>query len=311
MIGLKGRNGRYTYVNRAFIETLARPADAILGRVDGDLFDATFAERMAEADHRVMVGADVTQDNVLDLYGRRHHLQTSKALLRGEDGAVAGIVTVARDVTELVEQRQKRERAIRQTVQALVRAIELRDPYLVGHSQRVERICADVARRLDLGDRDRVTLGLAADLSQIGKIFVPAEILRKPGRHTAEETRIMQGHIEHAMRVLREIDFELPVAEVIHGMHERLDGSGYPRGLKGDEIDLLPRILGAVDVFCARTAPRSYRSRIGRDEALRLLADHPERYDARVVEALAAVAAEPEGGTPPADFKRDAEVAAE
>ena len=303
MIGLKTPDGRYAYVNPAFARWLGRPVDMILGRSDGDLFDEpAVTERLAGSDRRALEGGTVeAEEGELDLDGRRYHLQTSKVPLRDEGGGVVGIVAVARDVTELVEQRRMRERAVQQAVQALVRAIELRDPYLVGHSRRVEAACAEVARRLELSEPERTTLRLAASLCQIGKIFIPAEILAKPGRHTVEETRVMQGHIDHALRVLGEIDFELPVAEAIHQMYERLDGTGYPRGLRDGEIDLLARVLGAVDVFCARTAPRGYRGRIGAEQALHQLARHPDRYDARVVEALRAVieAAPPDEGESP------------
>jgi HD-GYP domain-containing protein (c-di-GMP phosphodiesterase class II) len=176
-------------------------------------------------------------------------------------------------------------------VDALIRAIELRDPFLVGHTRRLRDYALDVGRRLDLSERDLTTLDLAASLCQIGKIFVPDEILTKPDRHTEAEAKVMRSHVTHALEVLGPIDFDLPVDRVIGEMYERLDGSGYPCGLPGEQIGLLARILGAVDVFCALTAPRAYRDKIGLDGALEHLAAHPHLFDIVVTSVLADVVA--------------------
>jgi HD-GYP domain-containing protein (c-di-GMP phosphodiesterase class II) len=176
-------------------------------------------------------------------------------------------------------------------VEALIRAIELRDPFLVGHTRRLRGYALDVGRRLDLAERDLTTVDLAASLCQIGKIFVPDEILTKPGRHTEAEAEVMRAHVTHALEVLGPIDFDLPVARVVGEMYERLDGSGYPRGLRSEEIGLLARILGATDVFCALTEPRAYRDKLGSDRALEHLAAHPHLFDIVVTSVLADVVA--------------------
>ena len=100
----------------------------------------------------------------------------------------------------------------------------------------------------------------------------------------------MRGHLAHATELLRDIDFELPVLETLLEMNERMDGGGYPAGLKGDEISLCGKILGICDVFCARVEPRSYRQGISAEEALGILADNGARYDTKVIEALREVA---------------------
>ena len=98
----------------------------------------------------------------------------------------------------------------------------------------------------------------------------------------------MQTHVEHAGRVLKAIEFELPVTETVRQMHERLDGTGYPNGLVGDSISRPARILGVCDVFCARVEPRSYRHGIAPEEALEVLEQNGHRYDSEVVAALRA-----------------------
>jgi HD-GYP domain-containing protein (c-di-GMP phosphodiesterase class II) len=117
----------------------------------------------------------------------------------------------------------------------------------------------------------------------------------KQGRLTPEEFEIMKTHIDHAIAILSAIDFELPIVDVVARMHERLDGSGYPKGLKGAEIGALGGILGICDVFCARIEPRSYRHRLKPDEALEILKENAGRYDASLVAALAEVVHSVEG----------------
>jgi HD-GYP domain-containing protein (c-di-GMP phosphodiesterase class II) len=178
---------------------------------------------------------------------------------------------------------------------ALMRTIEGVDPYLAGHAARVQRFCSAVARRLTLSPRDALTVEIAAAVCQIGKTAIPKEIVAKQGRLTPEEFEIMKTHIHHAVSIISAIDFELPVGDVVARMHERLDGSGYPKGLKGADIGTLGGLLGICDVFCARIEPRSYRHRLKPDEALEVLQQNASRYDANLVAALAEVVHSVEG----------------
>jgi HD-GYP domain-containing protein (c-di-GMP phosphodiesterase class II) len=246
------------------------------------------------SDRRALDGVRVVAEPAeLELGGRTRRLSTSRVPVCDEAGRTTGLVAVMRDETELVEQRARHDRLIRATVDALIRAIELRDTFLVGHTRRLQRYVALVGRGLGLDDRDLATLDLAACLSQVGKIFVPQAILTKAGQLDEPELRIMRRHVEHALEVIGPIDFDLPIGEAIGQMYEHLDGSGYPKGLPGEQIGPLARILGVVDVFCALTETRAYRDQLSAGKALTYLAENPQRYDAKVVAALAeAVAAE-------------------
>ena len=124
---------------------------------------------------------------------------------------------------------------------------------------------------------------------------MPRAILTKPERLAGAELKEMERHIEYALDFLKDLDFGLPVHETVAQMHERLDGKGYPRGFAGDEIGMPARILGVCDVFCARIEPRSYRPVIASNAALEILAEHPHRYNAAVVEALRDAVASIEG----------------
>ncbi len=289
-IGLKRLDGTYSYVNPAFATALGRPVDQVVGQGDEALFGHGTAQRLALTDQAALRHGDVppTEEQIY-FAGTLRHVEISKVPLIREDGSPDGIVSVARDVTELFEQRRKREAAIRHTIDALVKTVELSDPYLAGHSRLLRGFGGLVARRLDLPGLDVAAVEIAADLSQIGKPIVPRDILTKPERLSPEEIEIMQTHIHHATAVLADVDFDLPVHETIAQMYERLDGSGYPAGLSGDAIHIRARILGVCDVFCARIRPRSYRAAISHELALQILSDHPSKYDAAVVAALAEI----------------------
>ena len=120
----------------------------------------------------------------------------------------------------------------------------------------------------------------------VGKLAIPRAILTKTERLDEGEIAVMQSHIAHAERTLKDIDFELPVLRTILQMHERLDGTGYPNGLAGSEISRAALVLGACDVFCARIEPRSYRQGIDPQAALAILQQNDGRYEPEVVSAL-------------------------
>lgn len=286
-IGLKAADGHYRYANRAFARAVGREPEEIVGLDDVALFGRGTADRLALSDQQALeLGHVVTFNEEIYLNGVQRHLQFSKLPFHDERDRVDGVVSVARDVTELVEEQAKRDRAVRQMVTALVRAIELRDPYLAGHSRRVASLSVAVAKRLQLTPEDIATLEIAANLSQIGKLAIPRKLLNKPDRLNDAEIAEIRKHLDHASSMLRDIDFELPVMQTIYQMHERLDGGGYPAGLAAGDILMTAQILGLCDVFAARVEPRAYRAGLSSDEALKILSDNSNRYAAKIVAAL-------------------------
>jgi PAS domain S-box-containing protein len=295
-IGLKDREGKYIYANPALARAVGREREELIGLDDAAIYGRGTADRLAVFDaEAISRGQPVTTNEKIFLDDEMHHLQISKVPLTGEDGEISGIVSVTRDITELVIEQERREKAVRQTVVALVRAIELRDPYLAGHSRRVAGFSSLIAKRLGASESQQSTVEIAANLSQIGKLSISRALLNKPERLTPEEITEIQSHVEHAASVLRDVDFGLPVFEAIYQMNERLDGAGYPKGLIEEDISLEARILGACDVFCARIAPRVYRPPIPAEEAIQILEGNTERYDKGIIEALRTVVASREG----------------
>jgi HD-GYP domain-containing protein (c-di-GMP phosphodiesterase class II) len=184
---------------------------------------------------------------------------------------------------------------VQQTIDALVRAIEEADPFLGGHSRIMGGVASLMTRQLRLAERDTATIEAAANLSQIGKMFVPREILLKPGALTPEEKQEMERHVEYARNVLKDIEFDLPVVDAIYQMHERPDGTGYPRGLSGDELSMHARVLGVANAFAAMARPRSYRPAIPVDDVIGIMEKQSGSYDPDVVAALKQVMATPAG----------------
>lgn len=206
-----------------------------------------------------------------------------------------GAVAIMQDITEFRRSSEKRRRQQVHTMQAFVRAIEGVDPYLAGHSRKMAELGALVATRMGLTDADRTTIMQAAELSQVGKLFVPRDLLGKTGKLTEDELKEMNKAPEHAYRVLKDIDFDLPVPQAIHEMYERMDGTGYPSGLSGEAISVHARVLAVVNAFSAMVSPRSYRAGMSFDDAIQRLRDNTASYDPSVVELLAAVMHSPEG----------------
>ena len=284
-LSVSSPDGNIIYANPAFeavIGTAERSSPA--GRWDDLVKELPAA---GKPEHELISLIDADRIEVVEIGAASYCISPKVSDLRAEDGSVLGTVRVIRDHTALASERRRRLQAMAQTVDAFIHAIELRDPFLVGHTDRLRTQVIAMGRRLDLPRDELAALALAASLSQIGKIFIPDDILAKPERHSAEEGDIMRNHILHAVDILRKVDFELPIVDTVAQMHERLDGSGYPHGLAGDQIGLGGRILGVADVFCARTAPRSYRDRMSAGKTLYHLASNERRYDLKVVAALA------------------------
>ncbi|MEM8914467.1 MAG: HD domain-containing phosphohydrolase, partial [Pseudomonadota bacterium] len=237
-IGLKRPDGVYAYVNPAFARSIGRAPADVEGMKDSDLYPRSLAQRLAESDRSCLAdNKAVTVSEHMVIGGKERFFEISKVpLLLGKNEELGGIVSVARDVTEVVEQRRRREAMLRQSIEALVRTIEFSDPYLAGHSRLVRNLAVLIGDGLKIRADDLATLEIAANVAQIGKIFVPRDLLTKPGRLTEKENEVMQSHVLFASRILREIDFELPVHEAVTQMYERLDGSGYPAGRKSDDI---------------------------------------------------------------------------
>lgn len=225
--------------------------------------------------------------------GRKIWILENANLIVGEPGAPAIIQGTVIDITERKQSQQlleqsllKLRRAFDQTVQALVSLAEMRDPYAAGHQTRVSLLASAIAQEMSLPEEEIESIRVAGVLHDIGKIYVPAEILSKPGNLSPIEYALVQSHVQASFDILKPIEFPWPIAEMVLQHHERLDGSGYPQGLRDEEICLAARILAVADVVEAMSSHRPYRPAYGSEKALAEIEQNCGRlYDRAVVEA--------------------------
>ncbi len=186
---------------------------------------------------------------------------------------------------ELQDSFENLKKVMNSTVQAITTTIEKRDPYTSGHQQRVADLSRVIAREIGFSENEIEGIYIAAAIHDIGKISLPAEILSKPIPLSDIEISLIQAHSQTGYDILKGIDFPWPIAEIVLQHHERLDGSGYPRGLVGDDILIAARIIGVADVVETMASHRPYRPSIGIDKALEEITQNKGvLYDPQVVD---------------------------
>ena len=215
----------------------------------------------------------------------RAQLQLYRMQQRLENLVAARTAEVRATCESLEVSRGQYRRMLEQTIQAIALTIEKRDPYTAGHQVRVAQLATAIAQEMGL-DADQIDgLRFGGMIHDIGKIYLPAEILSRPGRLSATEFALVKTHSEVGSEIVADVEFPWPVAQMILQHHERLDGSGYPQGQKGDAILLEARILAVSDVVEAMASHRPYRPALGIDKALEeIRGGRGTRYDQDVVD---------------------------
>lgn len=237
------------------------------------------------------------QHRLLMKDGRVKYVEEKCETAFSEDGKPLRSLGTVQDVTAtrfaeraLREQQQVLEQALEGTIHTVSMAVELRDPYTAGHQRRVADLSCAIAHTMGLDEEHIKGIRLGATIHDIGKIGIPAEVLSKPSRLTEIELRIVREHARMGYDILKDVRFPWPVAEIAHQHHERMDGSGYPQGLKGDAIALEACIVAVADVVESMATHRPYRPALGmqaaRDE---IVAGRGTRYDAQAVDACVRV----------------------
>ena len=208
--------------------------------------------------------------------------------------SIRGAVVSMKDITEFRRQSLRMRQRQKSLIEAFTRAEESVDPYLTGHSQRMAKLGELLSVEMGLSEDGRNTVVMGAMLSQVGKLFIPRELLTKKGKLTPEELDQVHQAPEHAFRLMENVDFDLPIARALHEMYENMDGSGYPNHLKGEEILPEARVLGVLNAFCAMVSSRAYRKGMDEREAVEELMNNA-RFDQTVVNHLRNVLKTPEG----------------
>ena len=209
------------------------------------------------------------------------------------DKSVIGYQGIIRDISELVSNRKQLEKTLKElrkalggTIEAMALTVETRDPYTAGHQRRVSNLARGIATEMGVSEEQIQGVRLAGVIHDIGKISVPGEILSKPGSIGANELGIIREHPQVGYNILKTVDFPWPIAQIVLQHHERMDGSGYPDGISGDNILIEARILAVADVVEAMASHRPYRAALGIDLALNEISkNRGSSYDSKVVDA--------------------------
>jgi PAS domain S-box-containing protein/putative nucleotidyltransferase with HDIG domain len=220
-------------------------------------------------------------------------VEVKYTFLRDAQARPVEVLAIARDISERKqaqeEAKQNTERligAMEHAIQAMTIVVEMRDPHTAGHQQRATQLACAIAKEIGLSKEQIGGLRLAGLIHDIGKVRVPAEILMNPDGLSEPEFMMIKAHPRLGYEILKTIDFPWPVAKIVLQHHERMDGSGYPSGLSGEDIVMEARILGVADVVDAMASHRPYRAALGINKALAEISQNKGvLYDSKVVDA--------------------------
>jgi len=274
-----------------------------------DLFGYSREEMIGMSTKNVFVNAD-EYNKFQEEIAQKGSVREFEAKLRKKDGAemdclitstvrlardktILGYQGIIRDISELVSGRRQLEKTLKElrkalggTIEAMALTVETRDPYTAGHQRRVSNLARAIATEMGVSEDQIQGIRLAGVIHDIGKISVPGEILSKPGKISKNEFGIIKEHPQVGHNILNTVDFPWPIAQIVLQHHERMDGSGYPDGISGENILLEARILAVADVVEAMASHRPYRASLGIDIALReILKNRSSFYDPKVVDA--------------------------
>jgi len=285
-IAMADLEGNLTYANHSFLEMWGYHDEKdVMGRNVLEFWQAEedAAEVMKVATKR---GGWIGELLAKRKDGSAFDVHTAASVVRDPNGRPVCQLASFVDITE----RKRAEEALRTTlngtIQAIGRTTETRDPYTAAHQRRVTQLACAIIKEMGLPKEQAEGTRVAGLMHDIGKMSIPAEILAKPSKLSETEFDLIKAHPQVAYDILKSIDFPWPVADIILQHHERLDGSGYPNGLKGEEILLEARILGTADVVEALSSHRPYRPALGIDKALEEIEKNKGTlYDPEVVDA--------------------------
>lgn len=285
------------------ITKFANPkATQLSGYSNEELTSKPFVELIHPDDREMMIEhhlkklkgekfADIHPFKYINKDGNTKWMEVNTVLTNWEEkpatlNFISDISELKRQQEELYQSYSNLQKTIEGTIQAMAKTTELRDPYTAGHQQRVTQLVSAIGKEIRLSKDKRKGLRMASIIHDIGKIQIPAEILSKPSKLTIAEYDILKAHPQAGYDILKNIEFSWPIAKIVLQHHERIDGSGYPQGLKKDTTLLEARIVAVADVVEAMSSHRPYRPALGIEKALEEIAQNKDiLYDSQVVNA--------------------------
>lgn len=289
-IYFKDDKNRIIKVNAFYAQGMKLRQEEIIGKTDFDFFPAEQAEKMFADDNYVLsTGRPIVGkiERTLLPNGTWNQVITTKIPMYDKAGEIVGTMGITRDMTAYANLERQRLTMLTNGLAVLGKALEMRDPYTYSHTQNVANIALEIAKKLGWEDNRLLGMRLSAELHDLGKISIPLDILNKPGKLSDLEYGLIQEHVRKCYELIKDIEFPFPLADIVYQHHERLDGSGYPKRLKKDEILLEARILAVSDVLESMSSHRPYREALGLDRAVEELQEGSGlRYDSKVVDIV-------------------------
>jgi PAS domain S-box-containing protein len=272
------KSGRFLKANDVFCEYFGCSQEEITSLNPYDILTEEskklFLERMEKISQGIKV-PDIVEYEVLDKKGKRWCLHLHNKNIYDAEGHVVASDVVAHDITERKQAEVKLQHTLDSLrkahgtiIQVMVSAVEMRDPYTAGHQVRTADIARAIATEMGLPEEKIDGIRLAGSIHDIGKLSIPAELLSKPTKLTNIEFSLIKEHPRIGYELLKDVESPWPLAEIVYQHHERMNGTGYPRNLKGDEILLEARIMAVADVIEAMASHRPYRPTLGIEAAL-------------------------------------------
>lgn len=285
----KDENIRLIRLSRNYEKMLNMPLNKILGKTMDEIFPSELAKSMIEDDRRILHERKFIEVEE-ELNGRYYTTIKFPILREGKPTYLAGftvdITKQKENETALENNLARLRKLIGYIISVIGRTVELRDPYTGNHQKRVSNLARAIATEMGLSFDEIDSIRLAGSIHDLGKIGIPSEILSMPRGLTPEEFNLIKTHPRRGSEILEGIEFPWPLADIVIQHHERLDGSGYPQQMKGNEILLQSRIIAVADVVEAIASHRPYRPALGIESAL---AEIEEKrgvlYDANAVDA--------------------------
>lgn len=295
-------NMRLTYISPAITPLLGYSVQEAMAKAMEEIFTPASlrlaAKLLKEELGRDSRENDVARPQTLELElihkdGSLVPVEVKYTILRDAQARPAEVLAIARDISERRRAQDEAKRSIEKLIRAMEHAIqamtivvEMRDPHTAGHQQRATQLACAIAKEIGLSEEQISGLRLAGLIHDIGKVRVPAEILMNPDGLSEPEFMMIKAHPRLGYEILKTIDFPWPVAQIVLQHHERLDGSGYPSGLSGEDIIIEARILAVADVVDAMASHRPYRPALGIKKALEEISENRGvLYDPRVADA--------------------------
>lgn len=280
MIFLKdAKELRFVRFNRAGEDLLGFTRDDLLGKNDYDFFPKKQADFFTEKDREVLHGkevVDIPEEPIQTRNKGERIMHTKKVPILDANGEPEYLLGISEDITERKKAEDKLQqtlnslkKAINATIQVMVSAVEARDPYTSGHQTRSADLARAIATEMKLSPDKIDAVSVAGSIHDIGKLSIPAEILSKPAKLTEIEFSLIKEHSKKGYEILKDVESPWRLAEIVYQHHERMNGSGYPRNLKGDDILMEARVLAVADVVEAMASHRPYRPSMGIDMAMK------------------------------------------